>query len=214
MRRLSISQRERAVSLYYRHDLEKIGKRRFIVLEQLCANEDIVCSARSLRKLMGKWWKYRTVCNLPKSNNLAKITEEELRRLNRAVYRNRSLTSRKLKFSLNLRMSSRSIQRYLNILVWKKIRSKYCQVASFKNRLERIAFANAALTFQDKFMNSIFIDESSVQANQNANKIWNKKFPDETRLGLLEKYSHLQSVHAIGGISRKGPTPLVIFKSK
>ena len=56
-----------------------------------------------------KWWKHRTVRNLPKSNNIAKLTEEELSRLNRAVYRNRSLTSRKLKFSLNLRMSNRSI---------------------------------------------------------------------------------------------------------
>jgi hypothetical protein len=85
---------------------------------------------------------------------------------------------------------------------------------SKKNRLERIAYANVALAFNDKFYNSIFIDESTVQATKNAYKIWNKKFPDETRLGLIEKYSHPESVHVIGGISRRGPTPLIIFKSK
>jgi hypothetical protein len=71
-------------------------------------------------------------------------------------------------------------------------------------RLERIAFAN--VTFNDKFLNSIFIEESTVQSTENAHKIWNKKFPDETRLGLIEKFSHPESVHVIGGISRRGRT--------
>jgi hypothetical protein len=47
-----------------------------------------------------------------------------------------------------------------------------------------------ALAFNDKFLNSIFIEESTVQSTENAHKIWNKKFPDETRLGLIEKFSH------------------------
>ncbi len=111
-------------------------------------------------------------------------------------------------------MSHRSIRRYLNALGWKNIRSKYCQVVSKKNRLERIAFANVALAFNDKFLNSILIDESTVQSTKNAHKIWNKKFPDETRLGLIEKFSLPESVHVIVGISRRGPTPLIIFKSK
>ncbi len=55
-------------------------------------------------------------------------------------------------------MSHRSIRRYLNALGWKKIRSKYFQVVSKKNRLERIAYANMDLAFNDKFYNSIFIE--------------------------------------------------------
>ena len=80
------------------------------------------------------------------------------------------------------------------------------------NRRERIAFANLARHFKDKFNNSIFIDESTVQCTKNAHRMWNKKFINETRLGLQEKYSHLTSVHVIGGISRKGPTEIIIFK--
>ena len=61
-------------------------------------------------------------------------------------------------------------------------------------------------------MNSIFIDESAVQPTKNAHRIWNKPVPNETRLGLVLKYSHLESVCVLGGISRKGPTPLMIYK--
>ena len=61
-------------------------------------------------------------------------------------------------------MSHRSIRRYLNALSWNKIKNKHFQVASIKNRLERIV----ALAFNDKIFNSIFIDESTVEATKNA----------------------------------------------
>jgi hypothetical protein len=109
-------------------------------------------------------------------------------------------------------MSERTIRRYLNTLGWKKVRAKYCQIVVLKNRTERIAYAYAALAFRDKFTDSIFIDESTVQSTKNAYKIWNKPFANETRLGLSEKYAHPISVNLLGGISRRGPTPLVIIK--
>ena len=112
----------------------------------------------------------------------------------------------------NLDVSVRSIQRYLNIMGQEKIRTKYCQAVSFKNRRERFALATMARHFKDPFDNSIFIDESTIQCTKNAYKMWNKPFVNETRLGLQEKYAHLASVHVIGGISRRGPTELIIFK--
>jgi hypothetical protein len=54
-----------------------------------------------------------------------------------------------------------------------------------------------ALAFNDKFFNSICLDESIVQATKKAHKIRNKTFPDETIIGLIEKYSNPQSVHYI-----------------
>ena len=59
-------------------------------------------------------------------------------------------------------VSVKSIQRYLNIMGWEKIRTKYCQAISLKNRRERIAFATMARYFKDPFDNSIFIDESGI----------------------------------------------------
>ena len=212
MPHLSTARRNRIVSLYYQYELQNV-KGKYGTLKELAAEENIYVGEVAIRKLMEKWFNTKSICNLSRSNGSTKITEYELNRLNKAVYRDRGLTSRKLKNLLNIQASHRSIRRYLNALGWRKVKSKYCQIVSLKNRLERIAFANNALLFNDKFMNSIFIDESTVQATKNAHKIWYKPFPDETRLGLISKYAHLESVSVLGGISRKGATPLMIYKS-
>ena len=212
MPRLSIENRQKLISLYYQYELHNV-KGRYATLKEIAAEQNIYVGEVAVRKIMEKWFNTRLISNLPRKNGLTKITEYELNRLNRAVYKDRSVTSRKLKNLLNLQISHRSIRRYLNILGWKKVKSKYCQIVSLKNRLERIAFANNALKYNDTFMNSIFIDESTVQATKNAHQIWNKPFPNETRLGLISKFAHLESVNVIKGISRRGATPLIIFKS-
>ena len=41
---------------------------------------------------------------------------------------------------------------------------------------------------------------------------WFQNYSDETRRGFIPKYSHEPSVHVIGGISRRGPTSLIVFE--
>jgi hypothetical protein len=55
------------------------------------------------------------------------------------------------------------------------------------------------------------IDESTVQSSKNAYKNLNIPFANETRLGLIETYADPISNNSLGGISRRGPTPLIIF---
>ena len=98
-------------------------KGRWNRLREAAENERIFIGVKGIRKLTNKWFETKTLRDLPKSNVLAKIRITDLMRIDRAVYRNRSLTSRKLKNLLNLEMSHRSIRRYLNALGWKKIRS-------------------------------------------------------------------------------------------
>ena len=81
-----------------------------------------------------------------------------------------------------------------------------------KKSNRKIFFAKACLDFQDNFDHSIFIDESTVQLNKNASKIWYRVISGETRLGLIGRNKHAPSLHIIGGISRKGRTQLVIFE--
>jgi hypothetical protein len=89
-------------------------------LREAAENERIFIGVKGIRKLTNKW--FETLIDFPKSNVLAKISITDLKRIDRAVYRNRSLASRKLNLS-NIEMSHRSIRRYLNALGWKKIRS-------------------------------------------------------------------------------------------
>ncbi len=70
-----------------------------------------------------------------------KISEAELMKIDKIVFKNRNITAKAIKIRQNLRASSRTIQKYLNILGWRKVRTKYCQVVSQKNRIERLAFA-------------------------------------------------------------------------
>ena len=103
--------------------------------------------------------------------------------------------------------------KYFNIMGWKKIRTKYCQFVSRKNRIERLIYADFCLSINYTYDCTIFIDESTVQASKNAHRRWYKPgLEGETRIGLVEKYTHPYSVHVIGGISRLGATELIVFK--
>ena len=66
--------------------------------------------------------------------------------------------------------------------------------------------------YQENFDHQIFIDETTVQSTCNAGRIWYKNLPNETRLGLIGHFKHLTSYHCIGGISRLGPTRLIVFE--
>ena len=95
---------------------------------------------------------------------------------------------------------------------WKNIRKKFCQFFSMKNRIKRVIFAELCLYSKKKFYCTIFIDESCFQASKNSNRIWfNKDIPNQTRIGLVERYAHLYSVQVLGGISRVGRSELFIL---
>jgi hypothetical protein len=143
-----------------------------------------------------------------------KVTNGEMNMIDRIVLKNRAIKAKSIKQSLKLKPSVRTVQKYLNILGWRKIRTKFCQMVSVKNRIERYIYASLCLSSHETFNESIFIDESTVQLNKNANRIWYKFIYGETRLGLIGKNKHEPSVHIIGGISRSGPTKLVIFEGK
>jgi len=53
-----------------------------------------------------------------------KINELELELINRKVFKNRHLTAANIKDSLNIRASVRTVQKYLNLLGWSKVRTK------------------------------------------------------------------------------------------
>ena len=150
------------------------------------------------------------------ARNLAntKVTNVEMKRIDLLVFKNRGIKTKSIKQALTLRPSVRTVQKYLNILGWRKIRSKFCQMVSLKNRIELYIYATLCLKNEEKFNDSIFIDESTVQINKNARKIWYSFISGETRLGLIGKNKHEPAVHIIGGISKAGATELVIFEGK
>jgi hypothetical protein len=78
-------------------------------------------------------------------------------------------------------MSSRSIQKYLNKMGWKKIRTR--RIAAEKNRIKRKIFEKLCIDLGERLDNSIFLDECTVLMDKNGKTQWYRKFPGETRLG-------------------------------
>ena len=129
--------------------------------------------------------------------------------IDNAVNEDNGLSARYLKHAFNLRASTRIVQKYLRFLGWRKIRTKYCQIVSRKNRMERLIFAQLCIQHNETFDHSIFIDESKVQIQKNANTRWYR--PRYGECELIGRYKHESKINVIGGISRKGPTKLVLF---
>ena len=86
---------------------------------------------------LGSFTTENKLMNVDKS----KITENELKRLHYTIYHHREYTALRLKNKLNLRASVSSIRRYINLLGWRKIRTRYCQIVSVKNKIERWLFS-------------------------------------------------------------------------
>ena len=75
-------------------------------------------------------------------------------------------------------------------LGWRKIKTKYCQFVREKNQVERVLYAHLCQARSLDFNDSIFIDETTRQCGRNAPLQWFHNFSDETRGGLIPKYSH------------------------
>ena len=143
------------------------------------------------------------------------VTNRGLLALNKCLLNNSQLTAKQLKIRLVLTSSTRTITRYCNKLGWNKIRTRYCQIVSFNNKVKRFIFACCAKLNKETFYNTIHIDECSVELRFTTIKNWNKKnILLRAAGGKVGKPKHPIKVHLWGGISRKGLTPLIIFENK
>jgi hypothetical protein len=132
-------------------------------LNEYAKAEDIFTSTKTLRKWVNQWLNEGTISNkisVERRLKHIKITTDDLLRLDRAVFKKRDLSARLAKIKLNLEMIS--IQRYLNKISWKKIRTRRCAAVNEKNRIERIIFAKLCIDLGELFDNSIFLDECTV----------------------------------------------------
>ena len=170
MPRVSYSNRQRIVSIFYKHSLQFVPGR-FHVLKHLADNEDIITSVKTIRRIVNHWLVSGTIedkKSFNRHNKITKITNGEITALDRLIYRKRECTAEQAKRKLLLRASGRTIQRYLNRLGWRKIRTKYCHFVTVKNRIERVVYCNFCLINGERFFFSIHIDECTVAMNKNA----------------------------------------------
>ena len=175
----------RLIHLFYQNKLEK-SKGRFAELSRIAALDGIEINRNNARILVRKWQQTGSVSTLPSvSRNLAntKVSMQQLNYLNSITTKNRFITARILKNKLKIAVSIRTVQKYFNLMGWRKIPSRFCQFVHRVNRIKRVIYANICLSINYKFDCTVFIDESKVQASKHAHKKWHKNFAKETRNG-------------------------------
>jgi hypothetical protein len=108
---------------------------------------------------------------------------QQLINLNSLTTKNRFIAARILRNKLKLTVSIRTVQKYYNLMGWRKIPSRFCQFVHRVNRIKRVIFANICLSINYKFDCTVFIDESKVQASKHSHKKWHKTNAKKTRYG-------------------------------
>lgn len=105
----------------------------------------------------------------------------------------------------------RTIMRWRNRLGWKFCGSKYCQSIRNQNVIKRKEWAERILNEMRNgytFHDVIFTDECKVQLERHSRK-------SHKRVGfkvkLKGRHKHPTSVYVWAGISKSGPTDIVIF---
>ena len=72
-------------------------------------------------------------------------------------------TSLEIRSKLNLVASVRTIRNYIRMLGWRKVRTQYCQIVSFDNRVKRYVFGSFCKIFKETFDDVIWLDETTVE---------------------------------------------------
>jgi hypothetical protein len=190
--KLNYAQRLRVVETFKSSLFAHTKKKRDVVSEHL-ASENIFISGRGVWNLMVKFRRFGSVETRPSAIRNCKNTKVTLRQLNhieKMLRVDRGLTAETIRRKTGIRVTMRTLRKYCNILGWRKIRTKYCQTVSTKNRIERVVYSMFCIDSKENFNHTIFIDESTVAMNSNSRTIWFKVFPHENAFGLVGAHKH------------------------
>ena len=119
------------------------------------------------------------------------------------VLNDRHGSAAKFRQNLLLQASTVVVRRYLHVLGWRSIRTKFCQYVTQKNRIERLVYAQTCLKFNENFDQTIFVDESTIQTSRSGGRTCFKVLPHENAFGLVGKFKSPIKVNVIGGDFKK-----------
>ena len=85
---------------------------------------------------------------------------------------------------------------------------KHCQLIRERNKEKRLEWCQKMLDTKEQFEDVIFAGESSIQLETHRKRCYRKKCAPRM---LKPRPKHPLKVHVWGGISKRGPTSIVIF---
>ena len=163
-------------------------------------------SPAAARHIWKKFVKTGETANQPGAGRPTDLTERMKRRIDSALAADPWLSTGELVAKLSLPVSERTVRRYRNEH-YKPVKGVGRPVLSTRNKQLRLNWARKHLN--DPFDDTVFTDEKSFFLFKQQRTAWIKigaKVPFRTQP------PHAPRVQVLGGISRRGRTPLVIYK--
>ena len=135
------------------------------------------------------------------------------RKIDKVYMQNPEVTASELKNILEdeltgIRIGVSTIKRARKAAGWICSQTRYCQMVRDTNKIKRLEFCRKIIETNDDFSNVIFTDESSVEIERATTIRFHKK---GEMYKPAPKPKHPLKVHVWGGISKHGPTELVIL---
>ena len=127
--------------------------------------------------------------------------------------RNDKLTSpeltRRILLHFELQFSQEKVRHLRQKLGWVQTGTKYCQLIREPNRVKQLELSEKCLWENEHFNNVISTDKCSVLLENHSRPSFHHKWEQPKCKG---KPKHLMRVHAWAGISKRGPTELMMFE--
>ena len=117
--------------------------------------------------------------------------------------------TRRVNDRFSMQFSRGKIKRLRRKLGWLCAKPKYCQLIREPNRVKSLEFSRKCREENEQFGNFIFTDECSVVLENHSKISFHREWEQPKLKG---KPKHPLKVHVWPGISKRGPTKLLIFE--
>ena len=176
--------------------------------------EGILTTRQTIARFIKRFIATGSMSRKEGSGRPSKITERVLELVERRMREDDETTAVQLHILLtacDISISLSTILRSRTQLGWTFRGSKYCQLIRSENKHKRFqwVFKNFWEHLNNGFENVIWSDETTVQLESHRRHSYRKKGEQPT---LKPRPKHPVKVHVWAGISRRGPTSIVIFK--
>ena len=181
---------------------------------RILAEDGVKISRWGVIKFLKRYKERQSFESAPKSGRPAEgVTAEVLNFIDSEMERNDEMTSpeltRKIYERFGLSFSREKVKRLRRKLGWVQTGAKYCQLIREPNRVKRLEFSEKCRRDNEQFDNVIFTDECSVMLENHSKISFHRKW-EQPRLKGRPK--HPIKVHVWAGISKRGPTRLIVFE--
>ena len=176
--------------------------------------ENIVTTRQTIARFIKRFGNTGSIIRKEGSGRPLKITDRVLQLVERRMREDDETTAvqlHTLPTACGISISLSTILRSRSSLGWTYRGSKYCQLIRKQNRDKRFqwAFENYFEHCRNGFEDVIWTDETTVQLESHRRHSYRKRGEQPI---LKPHPKHSIKVHVWAGISRRGPTPVVIFE--